>query len=328
MFFSIVIPTYNPKKFLPDLLSSIRTNDCKDQIEIIISDDCSNEPFSEVIERFKDLNIKLITNDHHYGFPRTGRENGLNTATGKWITFIDQDDIFVDHALDSVKEAIEVKEMHNVLYCDFYIKDPERSKELTVKSGMFGWTHGKFFEKEFLTKYQIHYDEVQYGEDINFCTKVQCVLTENRCLVNRIDVPVYVWQKSKDSLSSGDYLLYSMKDYVQSTFGVEVSYLEKHQPEDDCYNDFVYMCLCNILHVYFYTQHGLFWTNKRMLAEIIACLSVYVERFKKHLNCTTIDIIDTILSDYNTYNTIRQTDNAQIEFIEQISFPNWMALYF
>jgi glycosyltransferase involved in cell wall biosynthesis len=49
MFFSIIVPTYNPRKFLPKLLDSIATNKILDDIEIILSDDLSTEPFDDIV---------------------------------------------------------------------------------------------------------------------------------------------------------------------------------------------------------------------------------------------------------------------------------------
>ena len=63
MFFSIIIPTYNPNTCLTKLLESIDSNYCIDDIEIIISDDCSTESFDDLLTPFSHLNIRKIVND-------------------------------------------------------------------------------------------------------------------------------------------------------------------------------------------------------------------------------------------------------------------------
>lgn len=82
MLFSIVVPIYNPGDCLKRLLTSIDTNYCIDDIEVILSDDLSTEPFDDLIEDFNNLTIKIIKNDKHYGFPRAGRQHGLEEAKG------------------------------------------------------------------------------------------------------------------------------------------------------------------------------------------------------------------------------------------------------
>ena len=65
-FFSVIIPTYNPKEFLPRLLESIKHNDCLDKIEVIISDDCSTEPFDDVLEKFPEIHFNIISFNSYF----------------------------------------------------------------------------------------------------------------------------------------------------------------------------------------------------------------------------------------------------------------------
>ena len=68
MFFSVIIPTYNPKKYLNNILESITKSDCMDDIEVIISDDCSTEDFSDYtyfVSLFSDgILINAMAKDH------------------------------------------------------------------------------------------------------------------------------------------------------------------------------------------------------------------------------------------------------------------------
>ena len=89
MFFSIIIPTYNPKKYLNKLLNSIIKNNCLNEIEIIIVDDQSEEDFSDILLQYPKCHFKVIKNDHHYGFSRVGRQTGSEHAQGKWMVFAD-----------------------------------------------------------------------------------------------------------------------------------------------------------------------------------------------------------------------------------------------
>ena len=158
MFFSVIIPSYNPRPFLQRLLDSIVHNKCINEVEIIISDDCSTEPFDDIIKNYTNLNIRMISNEVHAGFPRNGRQHGADEAKGQWICFSDQDDYFVDNAFDKVKDFIEKNNVHNYLISNFIMEDTNNNLR-TVEDGTKGWTHGKFYEKIFWDKYNMGYDK-------------------------------------------------------------------------------------------------------------------------------------------------------------------------
>jgi len=61
--FSIIIPTYNPNKYLPILLNSINMNNCLNEIEVIIVDDLSTESFDEIIKQYNKITIRKYSNE-------------------------------------------------------------------------------------------------------------------------------------------------------------------------------------------------------------------------------------------------------------------------
>lgn len=108
--FSIIIPCYNSGKTIRRTLESIVNQNMKDDIEVIIADDCSDISYINIIDSYKDrLNINYIEADHHYGYPGHTREVGVSVASGKYITFIDHDDEFIENILCKIKDIIEKK---------------------------------------------------------------------------------------------------------------------------------------------------------------------------------------------------------------------------
>ncbi|QBM25625.1 glycosyltransferase family 2 protein [Citrobacter arsenatis] len=91
---SIIIPTYNNAEFIADTLTSIHQG-ITDEVEIIIVNDGSTDQTEERINAFyrekKCDNIKLISQKNQ-GVAIT-RNVGLAHATGKYIGFVDSDDI-------------------------------------------------------------------------------------------------------------------------------------------------------------------------------------------------------------------------------------------
>lgn len=63
-FFSIIIPCYNSKKTIGNLLNSIVNQDMNDEIEVIISDDHSTESYQDIVNEYsKILSIKQVQTD-------------------------------------------------------------------------------------------------------------------------------------------------------------------------------------------------------------------------------------------------------------------------
>lgn len=91
---SIIIPTYNNAEFITDTLASVHENITED-VEIIIVNDGSTDSTEECINTFyrdkKNNNVKYISQVNQ-GVAIT-RNVGLAQATGKYIGFIDSDDL-------------------------------------------------------------------------------------------------------------------------------------------------------------------------------------------------------------------------------------------
>ena len=332
MFFSVIVPTYNPGNYLPKLLKSIQQNQCLDDIEIILSDDCSEENFDSILSDFSNLNIRKIKNKHHTGFPRTGRENGMNCAEGKWVCFCDQDDYFIDNAFDKVKAFILDTKAESYLICNF-IQEIAETGERSLVDASFGWTHGKFYERAFLIEHDVHYDNVRYCEDTNFTTKISCIMIEERKNVFHFGEPVYVWHKTKDSLSDHKYFVNSMTDYINATFGVIIKYIEKYMNNQgsEAFGDYVTQFMRTFIHVYFYLQTPHFKNRNDKVIEAVSCLTPFFNRFKAAVginNDKIIEFITTSPEHMNFYNETRVVDSRQIPFVESICFADWIKCYF
>lgn len=332
MFFSVIVPTYNPKKYISKLLQSIERNQCLEDIEIVLSDDCSDENFDEILVSFSDLNIRKIANKKHTGFPRTGRENGMLCAQGEWVCFCDQDDYFLDNAFDKVKAYIINNHVQDYLACDFVLENAN-TDECKLVDASFGWTHGKFYERNFLYEHNVHYDDIQHCEDTNFTTIISCIIIEERKSIYVLKEPVYMWHKTKDSLSNGEYFLNSMPDYIRATFGVIIKYIEKHMHDNDraILYEYVTQFIRTFLHVYFYLQAPVFLHRKDKVIEAITCLTPYFNRFKAAIGMNNDNIINSLTTNPENikfYNEVRSVDSEQIPFVESICFKDWINCYF
>lgn len=100
---SIIIVSYNTKKFLRDCLNSLYTNTKGVKFEVIVVDNRSTDGSQQMLVKHFPK-VKLIRSDQNLGF---GRANNLGAkqAKGKYLLFLNPDTLI---APDSIKESIEL----------------------------------------------------------------------------------------------------------------------------------------------------------------------------------------------------------------------------
>jgi len=104
---SIITAAYNAEKTLGETIQSVIRQKYQNW-EMIIVDDGSTDQSVALIERIiaEENRIKLIKNEHNQG-QAIARNIGLNKVHGKYITFIDSDDLWLDHFLKNTIELME-----------------------------------------------------------------------------------------------------------------------------------------------------------------------------------------------------------------------------
>jgi glycosyltransferase involved in cell wall biosynthesis len=88
---SVVIPTYNASRYLPDAVASVRAQQWPDT-EIIVVDDGSTDATPEVAAAWPDVTYLRQPN----AGAAAARNRGIEAATGAWLAFLDADDRWAD----------------------------------------------------------------------------------------------------------------------------------------------------------------------------------------------------------------------------------------
>lgn len=98
---SIIMPAFNAAETISASIESVIIQDYQDW-ELIIIDDNSNDNTSDVIANYqkKDSRISLITSKSNIG-PARARNLGIEAARGRWIAFLDSDDMWCKGKLSS-----------------------------------------------------------------------------------------------------------------------------------------------------------------------------------------------------------------------------------
>lgn len=108
---SIVMPSYNTAPYISDSIQSVLAQDYTNW-ELLIVDDCSSDDSLEIIKPYlSDTRIKLFINDQNRG-AAFSRNRALREARGKWIAFLDSDDIWLPQKLSKQIGFMERNNYH------------------------------------------------------------------------------------------------------------------------------------------------------------------------------------------------------------------------
>ncbi|EMB7843717.1 TPA: glycosyltransferase family 2 protein [Vibrio vulnificus] len=103
MLISIVVPFYEGKSWLIDALKSVYEQTYKD-IEVIVIDDGSNEDISD-ISYFSDP--RFVWKRKNNGGAASARNLGMQMSNGKYIAFLDSDDIWHKNKIEIQSKYME-----------------------------------------------------------------------------------------------------------------------------------------------------------------------------------------------------------------------------
>ena len=224
---SVIIPMFNAAKFIPQTLESLLYQTLKD-FEVIIVDDCSTDNSVEVVESFTTkfsaagINLHLIELPKNTRMPGLPRNLGVQLACGKYIAFLDSDDLFTETALEELTTLAEKNRADVVhtdtffmLYDDSELKICSRQELPTLTLPTFetqdlsqrvvNWINRgynwesvtMFCRRTFLVANQIQFPHLQNNEDMIFSFSILC-LAEKFLRVPNI---TYIYRQREDSVS-------------------------------------------------------------------------------------------------------------------------------
>lgn len=128
---SVIMPTYKCGRFIADSIKSVRAQTYKNW-ELIIVDDCSNDgTVATVLELKKaDDRISLYQNSTNSG-AAVSRNTALRESKGRWIAFLDSDDLWEPTKLE--RQINFMEENGYAFSYHEYVEIDEQDKELGIK---------------------------------------------------------------------------------------------------------------------------------------------------------------------------------------------------
>jgi len=220
---SIIIPAFNSENCLEKAISSVLAQNFKEQYEIIIVNDCSDDDTENIILNFKNKfeNFIYIKNEKNLGVNES-RNKAISIAKGKYIVFLDSDDEWMPEKLRIQYEKMNENEdvvlsftdfsiyndkeeyiCNNFDYWNYFKKNNNESKVITkpintiIKENVIG-TSSVMVKKEILLKTNLFSSELGYSQDwdlwLNLSTKGS-FLSINKPLMRYFMLPNSITRK-------------------------------------------------------------------------------------------------------------------------------------
>lgn len=95
---SIIMPSYNTAPYISETIQSV-LNQTYQNWELIVVDDCSTDNTDQVVAYIKDERIKYLKNEKNSG-AAISRNRALRESKGRWIAFLDSDDLWMTEKLE------------------------------------------------------------------------------------------------------------------------------------------------------------------------------------------------------------------------------------
>jgi len=97
---SVITAAYNAEPFIAETIASVQAQSLADW-EMLVADDASSDRTAEIVERFaaQDPRVRLIRLEQNGGVARA-RNAALTAAKGRYIAFLDSDDLWLPQKLE------------------------------------------------------------------------------------------------------------------------------------------------------------------------------------------------------------------------------------
>jgi glycosyltransferase involved in cell wall biosynthesis len=168
---SIILCTYNREKYLNDCIKSVLQQTFQG-FELIVVDDGSQDNTFELVNQYvqKFNNIRYLKHQNRKaGYARNA---GIQASFGEYITFLDSDDTYKPHHLESRWEFMQANPQIDLIEggClieeEFFVPDYfQPNKIISIKECVLGAT---FFGKRHVFFALQGFNNIPYGEDTDF----------------------------------------------------------------------------------------------------------------------------------------------------------------
>lgn len=129
---SIIMPSYNTAQYIAASIRSVQAQTYENW-ELLIVDDCSTDNSDAVVAPFlSNARIRYLKNEVNSG-AAASRNYALREARGRWIAFLDSDDLWHPEKLERQITFMETKDCHFSYTCYEQIDERSAPSGITVR---------------------------------------------------------------------------------------------------------------------------------------------------------------------------------------------------
>ena len=246
---SVVVAVYNIEKYIGECIESILNQTFSD-FELILVDDGSTDKSSEICDSYKAKDSRVRVIHQQNKGPSGARNTGIKVAMGKYVYFVDSDDLL--HK-DTLKSFVDILGNDNNYDCimgsmsffqdgtDNYIADSfnVNNEDIIGKTGKQFFTYVMsnigyirmgirgLYNVEFLRNNELYLPKYSYSEDQEWV--IRLLIKANKIAFN--SNPYYLYRENRN----GSLMNTLSLDKTNDTFCVYNSWIElvNAQHEDD-----------------------------------------------------------------------------------------------
>lgn len=227
---SVIIPMYNSQRYIQSCLMSV-LNQTFRELEVICVDDCSTDDTVKIVTELakKDPRVRLVRHAKNSGAASEPRNTGIRMSRGKYIAFLDSDDMYTPTAMAELiavgeKWQADVVHTEQVYFPENQVIDVTPQTKFTTFSKerggfckepmletdnlakrvqmfyqgrFFGWVHNKIYRRDYIMERNLKFDNLLTSEDIVFYFKVVCTAPR----IVRVPNIIYIYRHNPNSIT-------------------------------------------------------------------------------------------------------------------------------
>lgn len=230
VFFSIIVPVYKVEPYLRRCVESVLNQSFTD-FELILVDDGSPDNCPKMCDEYSrsDKRVRVIHKDN--GGVSSARNAALHVAQGKYISFLDSDDFWIDDtALEAIYVSInenqpEIVVLKSVNYYqsseafssnfntlssnDLLLDNYEGNfKKLILASAFRACAWDKVFLRELMERRDLYFTEGIIAEDVDWAARL-CLAAKS---ITILDTPVYGYRLGRPGSITSSLTIKNLRD--------------------------------------------------------------------------------------------------------------------
>lgn len=125
---SVIIPTYNYAQFLAESIQSV-LQQTYSEFELLVVDDGSTDQTRQVVAQFEsDPRVRYLFQENRGD--AAARNTGINHTTGRFVAFLDSDDLWLPEKLARQVEVLQLRPEISVVYTAIVLQQIDEQRRL------------------------------------------------------------------------------------------------------------------------------------------------------------------------------------------------------